>query len=279
MPADLRGLEGKTVYITGAGRGQGANHARAFAEAGCNVVATDVCEPIPGLYETATQQLLDLTVAQVQERGARGLGIKADVRDEAQVQASVDQAIAEFGQIDILVNNAGMSTSSMLHEMSEEAWDLIVDITLKGQALTAKHVVPGMIGRRDGRIINISSAVVGSGMTMLSHYTAAKYGVVGLTKALATELAEFGINVNTILPGTIRPTDAHGSGMVRGVAPDFGVDADELYEMASDQYNLAGSKWRLDMQDITDAVLFLASDNARMITGALLPVDGGQTTK
>jgi NAD(P)-dependent dehydrogenase (short-subunit alcohol dehydrogenase family) len=280
MSATLRGLEGKVVYITGAGRGQGANHARAFAEAGCNVIATDICEPIPGLYPTATQELLDLTVKQVEQRGARALGLKVDVRDEDQVKASVEQAHEEFGQIDILVNNAGMSNTGMLHEMSRHDWDVVVDIVLTGQAMTCKHVVPNMISRRTGKIVNIASAVVGSGMTMLSNYVAAKHGVVGLTKALATELGEFDINVNAIAPGTIRPTDEHGSGMVRGVATDYGAtSAEELYEQVSAQFNMAGDHWRIEMQDITDAVLFLASDNARMITGVLLPVDAGQTTR
>jgi NAD(P)-dependent dehydrogenase (short-subunit alcohol dehydrogenase family) len=219
--------------------------------------------PIPGLYATATREQLDLTVKQVHDRGSQGIGLQVDVRDEAQVKASVKEAIDNFGQIDVLVNNAGMSSSAMLHDMTEEAWDLVVDISLKGQALTCKHVIPGMIGRRGGRIVNISSAVIGSGMTMISHYVAAKHGVVGLTKALATELGEFGINANSIAPGTIRPTDEHGSGMVRGVAAEFGVgSAEEMYEMASAQYNMAGDKWRVEMQGITDAVLFLAGQRA-----------------
>jgi (+)-trans-carveol dehydrogenase len=279
MAVELRGLDGKVVLITGAGRGQGANHARGFAEAGCAVAVTDICEPIEGLYETASKEQLDLTVSQVKDRGARGLGIVADVRDEEQMKAAVDRVVETLGPIGIVVNNAGVSSSAMLHEMPMEMWDTVLDIDLKGQAVTCKVVIPQMISRREGKIINISSGVINSGMTMLSHYVSAKYGVVGLTKALATELAEFGINVNAIAPGTIRPTDEHGSGMVRAVAPAMGLDPGEIYETVCRQFNLPGEKWRVEMQDITDAVLFLASENARMITGAVLAVDGGQTTR
>ena len=122
MAAGLRGLAGKTVFITGGGRGQGANHARAFAESGCNAVVTDIRAPIEGLAPTATKEQLELTVSQIEERDARGLGVVADVRDPDQMKAAVDQATAEFGNIDILVNNAGVGGAAMLHEMPLERW-------------------------------------------------------------------------------------------------------------------------------------------------------------
>ncbi len=241
-------------------------------------MALDICTVV-GDYPNATKELLDLTIAQVEERGARGIGIVADVRDEEQVRGAVATALAQFGQIDVLVNNAGVADSHMLHEMPEDAWDMVLDVNLKGQALVSKHVVPGMIGRRSGSIINISSAVIASGMTLLSHYVASKHAVVGLTKALATELSEFGINVNCIAPGSIRPTDRHGSGMIPASSAVKGIPSEALFDMASERYNFTGPKWRVAMDDISDAVLFLASDNARVITGVVLPVDGGQTTK
>lgn len=277
MAAGLRGLAGKTVLITGGGRGTGANHARAFPEAGCNVVVTDICAPVEGFYPTATKEQLELTVSQIEERDARGLGIVADVRDKGQMKAAVDQATAEFGSIDILVNNAGVASSAMLHEMPLEVWRTVLDINLTGQAIACQLVVPQMIYRRAGKIVNISSGAIYSGMTMLAHYTASKNGVVGLTKALAAELAEFGINVNAIAPGTIRPTDEHGSRMLSAAVEAAGLDPQAVYEQTSERCNLP--TWRVEMQDITDAVLFLASGNARVITGTVLPVDGGQATK
>ncbi len=279
MPVQLRGLEGKVVLITGAGRGQGANHARAFAEAGCDVVALDICAPIPGLYDTADAEDLALTVKQVESLDRRALGVVADVRDEAAVKAAVEEALAQFDRIDVLVNNAGMAALDVIHEMRSEVLDAVIDTNLKGPMHVAKYVVPQMIGRRAGKIVNISSAVIGSGHALLSHYVASKHGIVGLTRSWATELAEFEINVNAVAPATIKPGGKHESGMVRGLSGVMGMDPDEAFEVLSAQGNLPGSKWRAEMQDITDAVLFLASDNARMITGHTLHVDCGQATR
>jgi (-)-trans-carveol dehydrogenase len=280
MGVGLRGLEGKVVLITGAGRGQGANHARAFAEAGCDVVAVDIAAPIPGLYGTASAEDLALTVKEVEQHDRRALGLTADVRDENAVRQAVDAALAEFGRIDVLVNNAGMASLDSIQDMSAATLDAVIDTNLKGPMHVARFVVPQMIGRRDGKIVNISSAVIGSGHAMLSHYVASKHGVVGLTRAWATELAEFGINVNAVAPATIRPgPDGHGSGMVTGLAAGMGMDPGEAFEAFSAQGNLPGPKWRAEMQDVTDAVLFLASDNARVITGHVLHVDCGQATR
>ncbi len=279
MAVELRGLEGKVVLITGAGRGQGANHARAFAEAGCDVVALDICAPIAGLYDTADADDLALTVKQVEALDRQALGVVADIRDEAQVEQAVEEALAQFGRIDILVNNAGMAALDVIHEMRPEVLDAVIDTNLKGPMHVAKHVVPQMIGRRAGKIVNISSAVISSGHALLSHYVASKHGVVGLTRSWATELAEFEINVNAIAPATIKPSDKHGSGMVRGLSGAMGMDADEAFEVFSAQGNLPGDTWRAEMADITDSVLFLASDNARMITGHVLHVDCGQATR
>ncbi len=280
MGVELRGLQGKVVLITGAGRGQGANHARAFAEAGCDVVAVDIAAPIPGLYETASAEDLALTVKEVEQHDRRALGLTADVRDEDAVRQAVETALAEFDRIDVLVNNAGMAALDTIQDMSAATLDAVIDTNLKGPMHVAKYVVPQMIGRRDGKIVNISSAVIGSGHAMLSHYVASKHGVVGLTRAWATELAEFGINVNAVAPATIRPgPDRHGSGMVTGLSAGMGMDPDEAFEVFSAQGNLPGPKWRAEMQDITDAVLLLASENARMITGHVLHVDCGQATR
>lgn len=279
MTVELRGLSDKVVLITGAGRGQGANHARAFADAGCDVVAVDICAPITGLYDTASADDLALTVQQVEDAGRRALGLTADVRDERAVRTAVESALAEFDRIDVLVNNAGMAALDTIHDMDAATLDAIIDTNLKGPMHVAKFVVPQMIGRRAGKIVNISSAVIGSGHAMLSHYVASKHGVVGLTRSWATELAEFGINVNAIAPATIRPGDRHESGMVRGLAATMSMEPDEAFEVFSDQGNLPGPMWRAEMQDITDAVLFLASDNARMITGHTLHVDCGQATR
>jgi (-)-trans-carveol dehydrogenase len=143
----------------------------------------------------------------------------------------------------------------------------------------AKYVVPGMISRQSGKIINISSAVTGSGHGMLSHYVAAKHAMQGLTSAWAFELAEYGINVNAIAPATIEPGPGQGSGMVAGLAAAAGMEPADAFEMFSAQGNFPGKKWRTRVPDITDAVLFLASANADQITGHVLRVDAGQGAK
>jgi (-)-trans-carveol dehydrogenase len=242
-----------------------------------DIAALDICEPIPNLYATASADDLERTIKEVEAAGARALALKTDVRDEAQVKEAVEQTLAVFGRIDILINNAGMAALDTIHQMRSDVLDAVIDINLKGPMWVAKYVVPGMIGRRSGKIINISSAVIGSGHATLSHYVAAKHGITGLTRAWATELAEFGITVNAIAPATIKPEPDHGSYMVIGLGQELELDKDEAYKHFSELVNLPG--FYAEAQDITDAVLFLASDNARVITGHTLHVDCGQATR
>jgi NAD(P)-dependent dehydrogenase (short-subunit alcohol dehydrogenase family) len=279
MAPILRGLENKVVLITGAGRGQGANHAREFAAAGCDIAALDICADIPDLYDCASADDLAVTIKEVENTGRQGLGLVCDIRDEDQVKAAVTSALDHFGRIDVVINNAGMAALDSIGEMRASTLNSVIDTNLKGPMWVAKYVVPHLIERRSGNIINISSAVTGNGNAMLSHYVASKYGIIGLTKSWAFELAEYGINVNAICPATIKPGDGHGSGMVRGLAQSLDMDPLAAYEMWNKVGNLPGDKWAAEMQDITDACLYLASDNARLVTGHVLYVDGGQATK
>ena len=280
MSAQLRGLEGLNVFITGAAKGQGFNHAKAFADAGANVALLDITEPIENVYELADQEMLDTAVKEVESRGVKALALPCDLRDEAQVKASVDKALEFFdGRIDVIVNNAGVAALDTIQDMRSDVLDAVIDTVLKGHMYVVKSLVPNMIERRSGKIINITSGVTGAGTSNLSHYVAAKYALNGLIAAWAFELGEFDINVNGIAPATIRPGLGQGSGMVVGLAKQLGMDMDEAYEKFSSETNMPGTKWRAEMQDITDAVLFLASDNANMITGVLLPVDCGQAAR
>jgi len=280
MVAVLRGLEGKNVLITGAAKGQGFSHAKAFADAGADIAALDLTEPISDIYPLATAQMLDDTVAAIEDRDRRVIPLPCDIRDENQVETSVAKALDFFdGRIDVLVCNAGVAALDSIHGMRGHVMDAVIDTIVKGHMLVAKYVVPNMIGRRSGKIVNISSGVTGSGHAQLSHYVAAKHAIQGLTSAWAFELAEFDINVNCIAPATIRPGEGQGSGMVLGLAGEVGMTADDAYEMFSAAGNMPGAKWRTEMQNITDAVLFLASDNADQITGHILRVDAGQGAK
>jgi NAD(P)-dependent dehydrogenase (short-subunit alcohol dehydrogenase family) len=280
MPAVLRGLEGKNVLITGAAKGQGFSHAKAFADAGADIAALDITEPITDIYPLATAQMLQDTVTAIEDRDRRVIPLPCDIRDEAQVEASVAKALDFFdGRIDILVCNAGVAALDSIQGMRGHVMDAVIDTIVKGHMYVAKYVTPNMIARRSGKIVNISSGVTGSGHAQLSHYVAAKHAIQGLTSAWAFELAEFDINVNCIAPATIKPGEGQGSGMVLGLAGEVDMTADDAYEMFSAAGNMPGPKWRTEMQDITDAVLFLASDNADQITGHVLRVDAGQGAK
>jgi NAD(P)-dependent dehydrogenase (short-subunit alcohol dehydrogenase family) len=243
------------------------------------VAALDICADIPDLYDCASSDDLAVTVKEIENTGRRGLALTCDIREEEQVKEAVAEAIEHFGHIDILINNAGMAALDSIGDMRASTLNSVIDTNLKGPMWMAKYVVPHFIERRAGNIINISSAVTGNGNAMLSHYVASKYGVIGLTKSWAYELAEYGINVNAICPATIKPGDRHGSGMVRGLAESMDMDPLAAYDMWNKVGNFPGEKWAAEMQDITDACLYLASDNARLVTGHILYVDGGQAAK
>jgi (-)-trans-carveol dehydrogenase len=280
MAATLRGLEGKNVLITGAAKGQGFSHAKAFADAGADIAALDITEPIVDIYPLATAQMMTETVAAIEDRDRRVIPLPCDIRDEGQVQTAVGKALDFFdGRIDVLVCNAGVAALDSIQDMRGHVLDAVIDTIVKGHMYVAKYVVPNMIARGSGKIVNISSGVTGSGHAMLSHYVAAKHAIEGLTSAWAFELAEFGINVNAVAPATIKPGAGQGSGMVLGLAGVVDMTPDDAYEMFSAAGNMPGPKWRTEMHHITDAVLFLASDNADQITGHVLRVDAGQGAK
>ena len=276
----LRGLRGKRVLITGAAKGQGYSHALGFADAGCHVALLDVTHAIDGVYAVATEELLTAAAREVSQRDVAVVVAPCDVREESDVADAVQRVYEAFdGVIDVVVNNAGIAALDPIHEMRTPVMNAIIDTNLKGPIHVAKHTVGGMIARRSGSIINISSAVTGGSGAMLSHYVASKHAVNGLTIAWATELAEFGIRVNAVCPGTIQPGIGHGSGMVAGLAEAIGSNPEDAFEMFTERGGLPGAPWRLTDAEVTDAVLFLASDNAAMMTGVILPVDGGHMAR
>ncbi len=281
MGVELRGLAGKKVLITGAAKGQGFSHAKAFAEAGCDVALLDITHPVdPDIYDVATPDMLAAATAAIEERGQTAVPLSCDIRNENEVAAAVGKALAEFGGvIDVLVNNAGVAALDTVHGMRSNVLHAVLDTNLKGTMFVTKYAVDNMIGRRSGKIINISSAVTGSGHAMLSHYVASKHAINGLTTSWAMELSEFNINVNAVCPATIMPGEGQGSGMVLGLSKVMGVEPMPAYEQFSAMGNMPGDKWRAEARHITDAVLFLASDNAEMITGAIIPVDCGQMSR
>ena len=244
------GLEGRVAVITGSAGGIGAEIARALAEEGCRIVITDI--RAEGA-ERMAHQLVDA--------GHEAIGVAADVCAEADVEALVAATLQAFGTVDILVNNAGFVRDGYIAKMQEADWSAVVDTILKGAFLCSRAVMPTLIEKRHGRIVNITSrAHLGNpGQT---NYSAAKAGLIGFTRALALESGKYGITANAVAPGVI-DTDA--------------VRALPHYERVRDNAAERASIKRIgEPRDVANAVVFLASDAASYITGDLLHVTGGR---
>jgi len=273
-------FSGKVAFITGGARGQGRNHAIEYARYGADVVVLDSCETVSSSqYEFADEPDLEETVSLVEAEDQRAIGIKADVREEAAVTDAVDQAINEFDRIDILGNNAGVWSVSELLEMDEPMWDQTIDTNMKGTWLTSKHVGQHMVERGEGgKIINTASATAFIGFYAGGHYAASKNGIIGLTKTLALELADHDINVNAVCPSAV------ASPMAQGIAENVGHGIfDDILEFTG-PLNLFPEAQKehdglLDVQDVTNAYMWLSSDASRFVTGTPIIIDGGFTAK
>jgi SDR family mycofactocin-dependent oxidoreductase len=263
-------FEGQVAFVTGAARGQGRSHALRFAENGADVVATDICAtPDESTYDLSGEEELAETVAMVEERGRDALGVEMDVSEADDVEDAVGRAIDEFGGIDVLVNNAGVAPVSGLLELDEATWDATIDVNLKGMWLCAKHVGQHMADRGEGgRIVNTSSTAGFVASPGLGHYTAAKHGVLGLTKTLAMELAQYDVSVNAVCPTAV------DTPMVGGIVESIGEEMAEIAEQSGPD-NVLGEI--IEPEDVSAAVLWLASDDARFVTGIGLPVAAGAT--
>jgi NAD(P)-dependent dehydrogenase (short-subunit alcohol dehydrogenase family) len=258
--------ERPVALITGAAHGQGRATALALAGAGYDIVALDVARPLtyPGYAMGTADELESLAT----ECGA--LTAVADVRDDAAVTAAVDAAVERFGRIDLLFNNAGICAYGLAHELTEAEWDAMIDINLKGAWLVGRRVIPHMIAARRGVIINNSSIAGLRGMARLSHYAASKWGLTGLTKSWAIELAPHGIRVNSIHPtGVDTPLND-------GLAALEGLTTLEVAERSAG--NLLPVPW-IEASDVAEAVLYLAGESGRYITGTTLVLDAGLLTR
>lgn len=264
-------LKGKVALITGAAHGQGRAAAIALAQCGVDIGALDIAKPqqYPG-YALGTAEDLSSLVAEIEKIGARAVPLIADVRDARAVANAVAKMIDAFGRIDLLFNNAGICAYGLAHELSEEAWDAMLDINLKGAWLAAKSVIPHMLRQKSGVIINNSSIAGLRGMARLSHYAASKWGLVGLTKSLAIELAPHNIRVVSIHPTGVNTPMNDGLAALEGSTPR------EIAERSAG--NLLPVPW-IEPEDVANAVVFLASDRARFITGSQFVIDAGLLTR
>jgi (+)-trans-carveol dehydrogenase len=273
-------VAGKVAFITGAARGQGREHAVRLAEEGADIIAVDVCGDIDGApYPGATEADLDETAALVEKLDRRIVTAKADVRDLEGLGAALQQGIDELGRPDIVIANAGISGSPAPAALIEEAaWRTMLDINITGVWHTIKVAVPHMSDGRGGSIILVSSMLGLRGGGYMAHYASAKHAVVGLMNSLANELAPQWIRVNSIHPGNVLTPMMYNDLFRRTLRPDLAeptmADAGEIVG----QFHLLPVPF-FEARAISDAVLFLASDEAKYITGATLPIDAGATAK
>ena len=270
-------LDGKVALITGAARGQGRSHAVRLAQEGAEIIAVDSCtDAATTPYPQARREDLDETVRLVEELDRRVFARVADVRDLAALQSTVADGVSEFGHLDIVAANAGIASFAPAWELSEETWQEMIDVNLTGVWKTCKAVIPQMLEQGTGGSIVLTSSTAGLvAFGNLAHYTAAKHGVVGLMRVLAVELAQQGIRVNSVHP-TIVNTDMVQNQPIyelfTGVEGATREQATEAYK----NVNALPIPW-VDPVDISNAVLWLASDEARYVTGTTQVVDAGGT--
>jgi len=261
-------LEGKVALISGAARGQGRSHAVRLAQEGADIIAFDVCQQLPTVgYKMATPEDLKETAKQVEDLDRRIIAREADVRDAAAVKALVEEGVAELGRLDIVSANAGIATfSENAWSMEEDVWEETIAVNLTGVWKTLKAAIPAMIDAGNGGSIVITSSTAGiKGMAGIAHYDSSKHGVVGLMRTLAIELAPHSIRVNTVHPTGVNTPMVVNDYMAQFLSDDFA---------ASNMMNLLPVEM-VEAVDISNAVLWLASDEARYVTGTCLPVDAG----
>jgi (+)-trans-carveol dehydrogenase len=276
MPA----LAGKVALITGAARGQGRSHAVRLAAEGADIIAIDICAQIESVpYPLARPADLEQTAAEVRALGGKIVTAHADVRSQAELRAAVDAAVGQLGRLDIVCANAGIHSSAPAYEMPEQAWQDLIDVNLTGVWLTCKVAVPHIIAGGRGGVVIVTASVAGhKPYATISHYVAAKHGLIGLTKTLAQELAPHGIRVNAISPTQVDTDMIQNDMIYRLFVPDAEHPTREQFAEASQATNLLPVPW-VEPSDVSDAVAFLVGDGARFITGVSLPVDAGVLAK
>lgn len=245
----MKRFENKIVLVTGAGRGIGASIAKRFASEGAEVIVN----------YSGNDEAAQMTVDEITATGGQAQKYKCSVNDSESVKVMIDEIIKEFGRIDILVNNAGITKDGLMLRMTDEDFDRVIDVNLKGTFNCTKYVSKYMLKQKSGKIINISSVVGLSGNAGQVNYSASKAGIIGITKSAAKELSSRGITVNAVAPGY--------------------VDTDMTKVLSDNIRNEILKNIPLqrmgNVEDISNCVAFLASEDASYITGQVISVDGG----
>ena len=277
MAAEGRGrVAGKIAFVTGAARGQGRSHAVKLAEEGADVIAVDICGQIDTVpFPMASPDDLKETVRLVEEQGRRIFAREVDVRDRAALKAAVDEGVAGLGRLDIVAANAGIVSPVLVENLSDAMWDDMIDVNLTGVWNTVKAALPHLRAGGEGGAVVLTSSVAGlKGAPGIAHYIAAKHGVVGLMRALAMELAPESIRVNSIASTQVITDMINNEPMKRLFVPDQDEVSMEEFAAASQGMNALPIPW-VESIDVSNALLFLVSDEGRYLTGMVLPVDAG----
>ncbi|MDT5250939.1 MAG: hypothetical protein QOJ28_3573 [Mycobacterium sp.] len=280
MAAGNGTLEGRVAFVTGAARGQGRAHAVRLASEGADIIAIDICGPISDTvtYPAATSEELADTVRAIESTGRKVLARELDIRDLAAQQQVVADGIEQFGRLDIVVANAGILSWGRMFEMSEEQWDSVIDVNLNGTWRTVRAAVPAMIEAGNGGSIIIVSSSAGTKATPGNgHYSASKHGLVAITNALAIEVGEFGIRVNSIHPYSIDTPMVEPDAMMEIFSkyPAFLHSFKPMPYQPVNHDGKRGLKEFMTPEEVTDVVLWLASDGSATISGSQIAVDRG----
>jgi (+)-trans-carveol dehydrogenase len=274
-------VQGKVASITGAARGQGRSHAVRLAQEGADIIAVDICKPIPNtVYPPSTPEDLAETADLVKGLDRRIVTAEVDVRDYDALKAVVDDGVERLGRLDIIVANAGIGNAgNKLHKIRENIWQDMIDVNLSGVWKSVKAGVPHVIsGGRGGSIILTSSVGGMKALPHTGHYIAAKHGVVGLMRTFAVELGQHMIRVNSVHPTQVNTPMAMNEATFRLFAPHKENPGPEDFAPASQMMHTLPVPW-VEPEDISNALLFFASDESRYVTGVQLPVDAGSLLK
>jgi SDR family mycofactocin-dependent oxidoreductase len=266
-------LDSRVALITGGARGQGRAHAVALAREGADVVLFDVPDDVASVsYELGTESDLEQTVKLVEGEGRRALAIKGDVRSAPQLREAVTRTLDELGRLDICVANAGITSYRQFAEMEDQVWQDMIDVNLTGVANTVRAVLPHMIERASGRIVVTSSQAARRGMPNLAHYCSAKWGLIGLVRTVALEVAPtLGVTCNAILPGGVDTPMMRNDEVYRTFAPDLDSPTVEDLEERLRLFNPMPTAW-IQPEDISAGLLYLVSDEARFVSGTTLDI-------
>jgi SDR family mycofactocin-dependent oxidoreductase len=266
-------LDGKVAFVTGAARGQGRAHAQRLAHEGADIIAADICAPVATVkYSASTPADLQETARLVEKEGRRIVARPVDTRDVVHLEELVKDGVAELGRLDVVVANAGILTAGRFWEITTEQWNDMIGVNLTGTFNTVKASVPIMIEQGSGGSVILISSVAGMvGQPFVGHYVTTKHGIVGMTKSLANELGEYNIRVNSVHPIGVNTTM---------------ISEPDLFPLIEERATTLGPIFMntlpfdfLEPEDVAGLVAFLASDEAKYMTGAQVPIDLGNINR